>query len=238
MAELTPCIDCGHRVSRSALECPKCNSPEPHGVDCLVCQDVGGSRLSIKQVHEHPHRRHSSDRPYYYHPDCVRRVLAIATDVFCPECSTTLSQCWKWEELCENGVESCKNCGVRNVFGRKGSCAKCRLPILVFHRTETARQAFSLVEYHESCFQALGILSVQAEQRASIESKRRVDRITRWAACIGAITGFFLGTVISTVISMFSVHGVVGPAICAAGFIGTFVGGFIGAGIGDSIARR
>jgi len=232
MAELIPCIDCGHRVSSSAFNCPKCKSPKPHGVDCLVCMDDGGARVSMKEVHKHPHRSHSLSGPYYYHSECVRRILTIPTEILCRECNTTLFQSWNWEELCESGHESCKNCGMPDVFRFKGSCLKCYLPILIFHRMETEYSD----KYHESCFQTVRRLA-PANQRASIDSKERSNRIITSAGCIGALTGLILGIGISSVItlSMFPVRDVPGAAIIAAGIIGIFVGGFLGACIGEFI---
>ena len=232
MAELTPCIDCGHRVSRSAFNCPKCKSPKPHGVDCLVCLDDRGARVSTKKGHQHPHSARSSYGPYYYHPDCVKRVLTIPTEVLCPECGVTLFASWNWEELCESGYESCKNCGAPDVLGHKGSCLKCHLPILVFHRLEL----ISSDKYHESCFQIVRRLA-PANQRANIDSKERSNRIITSAGCVGALTGFTLGIGISSVItfSMFPVRDIPGGAIVAAGIIGTFVGGFLGVFIGAFI---
>lgn len=80
MAELTPCIDCGHQTSRSAFSCPKCRSPKPHGVACPVCEGDGGTLLSIKKAHKHPHSDTSPLGPWYYHPACIRGVLTIPTN--------------------------------------------------------------------------------------------------------------------------------------------------------------
>jgi hypothetical protein len=205
----------------------------------LVCKNDGGTNLSIKKGHKHPHHDHSIYSGCYYHPECIERVLTIPNNALCSECGVLLSQSWSWEELCERRYVSCKNCGGQDVFGHKGSCSKCHLPILVFHRLETVGSVYSLAKYHESCFQAVRRLSARADQ-ASIDSKERSERIFKRAGCVGAITGFILGIAISSVItlSMFSLRNVPGGAIIAAGIIGTFLGGFIGAGIGELIASR
>lgn len=236
MPELTPCIDCAHQISRSASSCPKCNSSHPHGVYCLFCKDVGGSPLSDKKAHKHPH--HKSDWGFtYYHPGCVEKLLAIPNGLSCLECSVSLSSDWTWQDLCDNGHVSCKNCGVRNVFYQKGNCSRCALPLLGFHRMVDTGSVYSSTKYHEYCFQVVQRLSAIAAQKAGPDPEKRKNKIVSRATWIGALIGLVLGVGISTFIAVFGLsdHPVPGVAIIAAGIVGTFLGGLLGLFIGAFI---
>lgn len=225
MAELTPCKDCQHQISRSALTCPKCNSHTPHGVDCLVCKDDGGISFSAKKAHLHPHG--TSNWGYtYYHPECIERVLAIPNAGSCSECCVGLSRSWSWKELCSNGHVSCKNCGVLNVFGQKGNCTKCQLPILAFHRMEDVGSVYSPSKYHEACFRTVQRLAAQATE---VDPEKRKKSFVDRATLVGAIVGLVLGIAISSIIAVSGVteHDVPFAAIIAAGIVGTFLGAFL-----------
>jgi len=191
MAELTPCIDCGHQISKLAIDCPKCQSSKPHGVHCLICQDDGGIALSIKKAHRHPHDQ--SNWGYrYYHPECVKKVLAIPINISCPECAIQLSQSWSWEELCERGYVSCKNCGVLNVFGSKGICEKCSLPTLGFNKGEVSGSIYSAKTYHELCLRVVRRLEEQKQQEEEPKKASVTGRVARAGAIIGAIIGLII----------------------------------------------
>jgi hypothetical protein len=226
MAELTPCEDCQHQISKSARSCPKCKSSEPHGVNCLVCKDDGGRRLSVKAAHRHPHYR--ADWGYsYYHPTCIERVLAIPDESFCPECAVKLSGSWNWEELCSNGHVTCKNCGVLNVFRLKGNCAKCQLPILDFHAMRDTGSTYSPSKYHESCFHSVQRLAAQTPQVE--DPQKREDRIVKQATLVGAIACSLLAMTISSVVTLSGLteHQLPVVAIMAFGVVGALVGAIV-----------
>lgn len=169
MAELKPCIDCGHQVSANAQTCPKCGSFYFLGVDCFVCSRDGGPRVSIKKAHRHPHHfRQGHDNPQYYHIECVQRIVTIPDGTLCPECRTSLSQSLNWEDLCGDRI-SCKNCGAPVLTSPKvGSCKRCNLPILDFHKWEVFDRLDHF--YHDSCFK------VVRKQRDQLEEQRRRNK--------------------------------------------------------------
>lgn len=225
MAELTACKDCQHQISISAHSCPKCGSHRPHGVECLVCKENGGTYLSQRNAHTHPHGKNDWGIDAFYHPECVQGILTIPDGSSCPDCRINLSRSWTWEELCE-GHLSCKNCGMVNVFGLKTICAKCKLPILAFHRIEDVGSLYFAGKYHESCFLVVQRLM---EQAVKVDPEKRAQAIINGGSVIGAITGLLLGIAISSLIAPgMTEHEVPLGAIIAAGIVGTFLGALLG----------
>ena len=166
---ITFCKDCECPISSAATKCPHCRSFTPHGVNCLVCEDDGGVRFSVKKAHSHPHPETKNSYNYsFYHPECVEKTLAIPKNVTCPECRTSLSRSWNWEELCESHSVSCKRCGLPRVFSIRlpsecRFCNKCRLPIFSFHRY-ALDDYYLETYYHESCWQVVRRLREQKKQ--------------------------------------------------------------------------
>jgi hypothetical protein len=175
MEQLSVCFDCGHQISPKASRCPKCQSADPHGVICRFCYDQGGSRVSAKKAHSHPHDfRQGVDNKHYYHVECIQRLMAIPSNASCPDCRVQLFGLWKWNELCEGGP-SCKKCGSPDVLGgggfiwqSPGYCSKCSLPIFSFHTREKVGDVYGWDYYHDSC---LKVVRAKAQRLAELEAQ-------------------------------------------------------------------
>lgn len=200
MAELVPCIDCGHQISKSAYKCPKCTSDRPHGVHCLVCHpyELGAGLIGVPFPAKYAISR--SDRySEYYHPECAERVLTIPNYTICPECSIPIAQYWSWKELF-NGhywyARPCKNCGSpqillnANVLAEIGipehdsystpryelCCEKCKLPVCCFHRAfidSTRSHHIFITCYHDFCVPKY----ILDRRKQESERRQREERI-------------------------------------------------------------
>jgi hypothetical protein len=135
---LISCWDCGHYISESASQCPKCRSYNPKGVQCMIC----GGRMKAKDsamrfdvvvgYRTHMHRR------------CGAKLFRHRGH--CNECG---SVCWHgWFDWVgelgrslhssgksdsylgpSGGFNACKNCGALNPLNYMGSCSGCSLPV-------------------------------------------------------------------------------------------------------------
>jgi hypothetical protein len=98
-------------------------------------------------------------------------LLTVPSSTECPECRVGLAQYWRWDELCESGIVSCKNCGVLNALQRHsrndGKCNHCSLPVLAFH----SRKSYVSEIYHVSCFGRVSE-SLAERQRQYMLSKK------------------------------------------------------------------
>jgi len=173
MADLIPCIDCGHRISRSADKCPKCQSSEPFGVPCKFCEDTGGARIPVKEAYLSGHRT-------YFHPECIKKVLSIPGGTLCPDCGVSQSQAWSLKELSERRVLSCKNCGMWDVLCLSGMCSRCQLPILIFHKMKSSGSA----RYHDFCFELL-----RQQEQKSAEQKQPEDKTSKVVKAFTVVGG-------------------------------------------------
>lgn len=213
---LVNCIECDYTIAASAKRCPKCNSKFPHGLPCRICgKKVQYNKAIIRQYRcsclQYDCDHHDDD--FYYHAECVYKLLSIPQNFTCPDCNHLVDNSiipnirvylsWKEGDL---WYLSCKNCGSANVLKFKYFCNICCLPLYGFHEEvsckyydcigEIERQAF----FHKDCAnnnaywtEEINLYNQNEKQRKEkSEMERNAQEIgnTQNNGCLGSIVLF------------------------------------------------
>ncbi len=137
----TPCVNCGHFISKNAQKCPKCSG---ECVSCLLCKQP----IKTKEVYR-PHGRNDG---YAFHKNCLGFHFLIPPSVACPDCGVELSSTKLQGSLLKATDISCPDCGSPDPLGGRRvtcSCYACGCP--VFTAFQTARKSYNHSSYYENC---------------------------------------------------------------------------------------
>ncbi|MBT6049077.1 MAG: hypothetical protein HOG49_19945 [Candidatus Scalindua sp.] len=132
----TPCINCGHNISRNAQSCPKCKNA---CFDCLLCK---------RPIKNQDLYRYTMFRGKSYHKDCIRKYFQIPQSIRCPDCNIVLAETNLQTQLFDFSVHSpsstCPNCGCPDPLKKVNhDCPVCGLIIC---------SSFQKVGHHRSHF--------------------------------------------------------------------------------------
>jgi ribosomal protein L40E len=164
MPELKTCANCGHRVSSTATQCPRCGSLYLFGSTCKIC----GRDSSEKDGIGWP-KQYGRDLSSLYHHACADAVLPK----FRPNC------CVCGADLRPPGgdrygalllrpyvspygeADPCPSCGEKRPFGFFTSCARCGFALPESDMSSPVKKSDGAHHYfHQTCARGcLGILS-------------------------------------------------------------------------------
>lgn len=128
MPELKLCVNCGHRVSSTAKQCPSCSSVYLFGSTCKICKAISSEKDGI----EWP-KRYGSHLSTLYHRACADSVLPdfrpncylCGTDL-CPPGGDRLAALLQRPYVSPYGeADPCPSCAEKHPFGYFTSCTKC-----------------------------------------------------------------------------------------------------------------
>lgn len=151
-ANLEPCMDCGHLISKSADWCPKCKSFHPRGVPCRFCGEI--LKVSASDVLDGSGEKLPKPLPGYrsldlgnvYHERCYWKVIGDPPpwELVCPDCGTSRGQIkfgdMQWLFSSAWYTKPCPECGGPSPVTESdfGSCSRCGLPLSkLFHEAGT-----------------------------------------------------------------------------------------------------
>ena len=104
---LTPCFECGHAISDTALSCPRCSSFHPHGVVCAFCDQRLRETQSISM--QVILGRNGGRRTDYYHQGCkAQREKQSVAVILCVDCGAAASA---QRDDIRKGLWRCSECG-------------------------------------------------------------------------------------------------------------------------------
>lgn len=195
--KLITCFDCGHALSRSALECPKCGTSWPQGINCAVC----GRRSSVKSMVEQTS----------IHRECIKSLFTVPNWVRCSDCGASLSHLLGDPSPWRLYSPDCPNCGRRWVLGESTPCAQCGLLIYaVFQRSYWAPFASSVnldgsIFYstrliHELCYAGQQVQDLKVQEGLLIERQHTLE----FQQSMRKNTGCF-STLLVGILSIFSI---------------------------------
>lgn len=145
---LIECIYCGHKVSKSALRCPRCEKPYFEGQYCGFCsRRLPQENLLLRKIEycvtvnegSWNEERLLDTCRVYYCPECLHARFTPPPHWRCCECQTVISNATYVDLLGQDlsvGTRfSCPNCGSRHPFAeREDVCKRCDFPLFDFQR--------------------------------------------------------------------------------------------------------
>lgn len=156
MPELRNCANCGHAVSSSVKQCPKCHSPFVFGSVCKIC---GRSSTAKDGIEWPPNSRDGLKPSTLYHTACADAVLPnfqphciVCGADLCPDGGNRYSalQARPYESPYGES-DPCHSCGERNPFGFLISCAKCRFALPQSDMSKPPKGIFGERYVHRYC---------------------------------------------------------------------------------------
>jgi predicted amidophosphoribosyltransferase len=136
MRELTPCINCGQRISPEADSCPNCKK---HLSKCRICDRWQDPSETVKGCHK----------------KCYDELFSVRDSERCPDCDTQLSTALGPPSTWPDNPPACPKCGRPSVFYNwKSKCYFCRLPIHTYQSSNELDQWLGrdMTEYvHTDC---------------------------------------------------------------------------------------
>ena len=138
---LVNCLKCNHKISHSAKFCPKCQTPDPVGVYCPICNGQLLSTAGVKLNNE-----------CVYHDACLKLHYEKA-QLNCNECNATLSINHQIDRLkLGNRLKLvCQSCGSTDPIGGWWNCNVCHLPVY-YYEIYTRVDSYGLGD-HTACLQ-------------------------------------------------------------------------------------
>jgi len=164
-SDLTTCVHCGHKVSRTAMSCPSCKRL-PQGVVCAFCGQRAPSE-SAAMSHGLVSLR--------FCDSCLDRHFTPPAELRCLDCKTLLPKkpgreiiagCYPSATFPDetNAPLTCPSCGSTRPYGnvqRLRGCSVCGLPLFPFHNAIRYHN-FELRQFqrHEFCQRPTGCLGL------------------------------------------------------------------------------
>jgi hypothetical protein len=165
-SKLVRCAECGHSISSSASQCPKCNDKQPFVNVCAFCDQEFKDRRTesialpnLRNIH-----RYGLDIPLlYYHHKCIGSILPKTK---CRDCGNVIDIRSEFQKNIDRKTHlydkfSCPDCGCQNPFDDHFSnirCDSCGLPIykLIHKKISSRRNSNSLDKlrqyyFHSAC---------------------------------------------------------------------------------------
>ena len=157
MPELKTCVNCGHRVSSTATQCPSCDSVYLFGSTCKICGRDSSEKDGIAWPPQYRSGRRLSP---LYHRSCADLVLPI----FRPNCYVCDADLRppggdRYAALLARSYISphgnaapCPSCGEKHPFGFFTSCSRCEFALPESDMSSPVKKSDGDHHYlHRSC---------------------------------------------------------------------------------------
>jgi hypothetical protein len=152
---LTTCIECGRKISRSAQKCPnpECAATAPFGIECLMCGKTAKCSESYTSEREsYRVQSRNEGMPSVYHKSCFDTVYGSTVAVRCRDCGEivhappfqleTLITLAKEARVVHAGRTPCPTCGCQVPIPIP-VCPYCSLPVFTQSQKTANAHAYS-----------------------------------------------------------------------------------------------
>lgn len=158
--KLIGCIECGARISRDAIACPKCGSKHYRGVICGLCKQIMklSEASTWDKIDQHPVPADSPGPAF--HRQCLQKIVpdVLPARLPCKDCAAflTTSRVVHWSQPSGYKQSPCTECGSPTPI-EWSSCERCRIPVVPGgHHCILTQPRANTFNYHhgDGCYHA------------------------------------------------------------------------------------